>query len=48
MEAIKVELILKNNEESKEDTEHFITRVLPELKEKYKMIRVFYSECSIL
>ena len=42
MKAIKVELILNDTD----DTEHFITQVLPKLKEEYKMKQVHWYVCE--
>ena len=42
MKAIKVELVLEDNE----STAHFITQVLPKLKEEHKMKQVHYSKCE--
>lgn len=39
MRAIKVEFLLEDNQ----DTEHFVTQILPKLKEVYKIKQVFYS-----
>ena len=42
MKAIKIELILENNV----DAEHFITQILPKLKEEYKMKEVHWHNCE--
>ena len=42
MKAIKVELIMEDNE----DTEHFIIQVLPKLKEEHKIKQVYWGNCE--
>ncbi len=40
MKAIKVELVLEDNNEG----EYFITQILPKLKEEHKMKQVHYHK----
>ena len=42
MKAIKVELLLEDDK----DTEYFITRILPKLKEEHKMKQVHWCNCE--
>jgi len=42
MKSIKIELVLEDNEDAK----HFITEVLPKLKEEHKMKQVHYCNCE--
>lgn len=42
MKAIKIELIMEDNEH----TEHFITQILPNLKEDHKMKQVHWHNCE--
>ena len=42
MKAIKIELILEDDI----DANHFLTQVLPKLKEEYKMKQVHWQTCE--
>lgn len=42
MEAVKIEIVMEDNI----DAEYFITKILPKLKEEWKMKQVFYSKCN--
>lgn len=42
MKAISVNLIVEDNA----DGEHFITQVLPKLKEEHKLKQVHYTKCE--
>ena len=42
MKAIKIEMIMDDNA----STEHFITQILPKLKEEQDIKQVFWQKCE--
>lgn len=42
MKAIKVELVLEDNEDAK----YFVTQILPKLREEHKMKQVNWCNCE--
>jgi len=42
MKAIKIEMVVEDNI----DGEHFITQVLPKLKEEHNLKQVHYCKCE--